>query len=105
VSTELPETSIFGLLQEASDFFRGGSLGYSATGTPGIYDGLELRSFNWYVQPLAIEEVESSFFEDRTMFPPGSVEFDCALLMRKIDHEWHGKESLVVNSEEFCHAC
>jgi len=35
--------------------------------------------------------VESSFFEDRALFPPGSVEFDCALLMRGIEHEWHGR--------------
>jgi hypothetical protein len=28
------------------------------------------------------------------MFPPGSVQFDCALLMRGIDHEWLGRESL-----------
>jgi hypothetical protein len=24
----------------------------------------------------------------------GSIEFDCALLMRGIDHEWHGKADL-----------
>jgi hypothetical protein len=53
---------------------------------------------------LVIEKVESSFFDNRATFPPGSVEFDCALLMRDIDHEWHGKESLVVTSEECCHA-
>ena len=33
-------------------------------------------------------------FEDQAMFPPGSVEFDCALLMRGIDHEWHGRNRL-----------
>src|SRR5208337_3724928 len=37
-------------------------------------DGLELRSFNWQVQPLAGNRVESSFFEDRALFPPGSVQ-------------------------------
>jgi Uncharacterized conserved protein (COG2071) len=31
---------------------------------------------------------------DRALFPPGSAEFDCGLLMRGIDHEWHGRESL-----------
>lgn len=91
VAQELPRSSVFGSLQEASDFFERGSLGYSVTATPDQFDGLELRSFNWQVHPLAVEQVESSFFDDQTVFPPGSIEFDCALLMRGIDHEWHGR--------------
>jgi hypothetical protein len=31
------------------------------------------------------------------LFPAGSVELDCALLMRGIDHEWHGREPLYGN--------
>jgi hypothetical protein len=94
VSTKWPRSSIFGSLAEASAFFERGSLGYSVTAQPGRFDGLELRSFAWRVTPLTIENVRSSFFEDRTLFPAGSVEFDSALLMRGIDHEWHGRESL-----------
>jgi hypothetical protein len=94
VAEELSPTSIFGSLQEASDFFERGSLGYSVTAKPGQYDGLELRSFNWLVQPLAVDKVQSSFFENRTLFPTGSVQFDCALLMRGIHHEWHGRGRL-----------
>ena len=89
-----PEGSIFGSLAEASAFFERGSLGYSATARQGEFDGLELRCFGWRVEPLAIGRLESSFFDDRDRFPAGSVEFDCALLMRGIDHEWHGRESL-----------
>ena len=51
---------------------------------PGHFDGLELNSFNWHVQPLTVGKVESSFFEDQKLFPPGSVKFDCALLMRGV---------------------
>ena len=29
-----------------------------------------------------------------SLFPRGSIEFDCALLMRGIEHEWHGKGDL-----------
>lgn len=94
VAGEFPRTSVFGSLQEASDFFERGSLGYSVTARPDQFDGLELRSFDWQVQPLAVDKVESSFFEDRAVFPLGSVEFDCALLMRGIEHEWHGRGSL-----------
>lgn len=90
----LPAGSVFGSLQQASEFFQRGALGYSVTAAPNQFDGLELHSFTWQVQPLAVEKVESSFFENRTLFPPGSVEFDCALLMRGIEHEWHGRGQL-----------
>ena len=38
--------------------------------------------------------VRSSYFDDHSVFPAGSIEFDCALLMRGIEHEWHGKSDL-----------
>jgi hypothetical protein len=94
IATELPKVSIFGSLAAASTFFERGSLGYSATAKSGEYDGMELRCLGWRVEPLDVEEVESSYFEDRSVFSPGSVEFDCALLMRGIEHEWHGREPL-----------
>lgn len=46
------------------------------------------------VEPLAINFIESSCFDDREVFPAGSVTFDNALLMRGINHEWHSRESL-----------
>lgn len=90
----LPSTSIFPSLAAASDFFENGSLGYSATSRPGRFDGLELRTDCWSVQPLSVSRVHSSFFEDPTIFAPGSVAFDCALWMQNIPHEWHGREEL-----------
>jgi len=89
VTSSLPQTSLFGSLQEASAFFEQGSVGYSATKRPNIFDGLELRSRNWKVEPLQVARVESSFFDDQQRFPRGSAELDCALLMRHIDHEWY----------------
>ncbi|MEO5823110.1 MAG: hypothetical protein ABIT71_21610 [Vicinamibacteraceae bacterium] len=41
-----------------------------------------------------IERVESSWFADTHRFPAGSIAFDCALIMRNIDHEWHEGASL-----------
>jgi hypothetical protein len=105
VASELPESSVFGSLGAASTFFERGSLGYSATARPGEFDGMELRSFGWRVEPLAIERIESSFFDDRALFPAGSVEFDCALLMRGIEHEWHGREPLRSRQEGVPGAC
>jgi uncharacterized protein YqjF (DUF2071 family) len=98
LASELPVSSVFPSLDAASDFFARGSLGYSVTSDPNQLDGLELRSFDWHVQPMAVKSVESSFFEDKVRFPPGSVRFDCALVMRGIEHEWHGRESLCLGN-------
>ncbi|MCB1042995.1 MAG: hypothetical protein KDC35_08660 [Acidobacteria bacterium] len=38
--------------------------------------------------PLVVDDLYSSFFEDERLFPVGTVQFDSALLMRGIDHEW-----------------
>jgi len=94
VTTTFPADSVFSSLKAASDFFEAGSLGYSATRQMDRYDGLELRCDNWKVENLEVEEVSSSFFEDTSAFPPGAVEFDCALFMQGIDHEWHEREDL-----------
>ena len=95
---QLPSSSVFRSLDEASDFFAAGSLGYSSTAEQTRFDGLELQCRNWSAEPLAVEEVHSNFFEDRALFPPGSIEFDSALLMQRIDHEWRGREDLCCGS-------
>ena len=94
LAAELPKTSVFESMQAASAFFEAGSLGYSATDDPRRFQGMELRCLQWHVEPLAVEEVHSTFFEDSAEFPPGSVEFDCALLMRGIHHAWHARADL-----------
>jgi hypothetical protein len=93
-SDQWPASSVFPSLAEASDFFAAGSLGYSDARRGGRYDGLELRCCRWETQPLHVEEVRSSMFDDASLFPRGSVEFDCALLMEGIEHEWHSREAL-----------
>lgn len=94
VAPQLPRPSVFADLAEASRFFEAGALGYSVTKDRDRFDGLELRCRNWQVEALEIEQIESSYFENESLFPRGSVEFDCALLMRGISHEWHGREDL-----------
>jgi len=56
------------------------------------FDGLLLRTLDWRVRALRVTEVHSSFFEDRQRFPQGSIEFDHALVMRDILHEWRRVE-------------
>jgi len=96
VASELPVASGFGTLAEASKFFEPGSLGYSVTGDAARLDGLTLKTKTWKVEALEVERVFSSYFADEKKFPKGSVDFDCALLMRDIEHEWHSAPDLYV---------
>lgn len=86
-----PGSSVFDGVAQASAFFKRGSLGYSATRESGIYDGLELRCREWSMEPVAVESVRTSYFDNTAIFPRGGVQFDCALVMRNIAHEWHGR--------------
>jgi hypothetical protein len=92
----LPSTSKFGSLAEASAFFEKGSLGYSATSDASRLDGLSLVTKQWRVEPLHVEHAFSSFFSDPARFAAGTVELDCALVMRDIEHEWHDAPDLAV---------
>jgi uncharacterized protein DUF2071 len=100
LASRLPERTIFASLGEASAFFEHGALGYSATDQPGSLDCLELCCKNWRVEPLDVTTVESSFFDDQVRFPTGSAEFDCALLMREIQHEWYTREPFSITDRD-----
>jgi hypothetical protein len=98
-SHELPPASCFTSLSECSRFFEGGSLGYSVTREGCRLDGLRLHTLRWQVAALHLEHVHSSFFADRSIFPEGSVEFDHALIMRDIPHEWHQAEDMFTKAK------
>lgn len=86
------QESVFENLESVSEFFESGSVGYSPDKSE--FDGLELKAYNWKVSLLDVKEVRSSFFENEKIFPKGSVEFDNALLMRDIEHEWIGLKKI-----------
>jgi hypothetical protein len=94
LADNLPSDSVFGSLEQASRYFEGGALGYSATRDSSRLQGLELRCSEWRVQPLAVESVRSSYFDDLARFPRGAATFDCALLMRDVQHAWHTRDDL-----------
>jgi len=73
VTDQFPSSSIFESLAEASAFFEQGSLGYSDTNTDGKYDGLELNCVDWEVESLAVDEIQSSYFQDTDRFPDGDL--------------------------------
>ena len=97
----LPTSSCFTSMAESSRFFEGGSLGYSVTSNPCRLDALKLKTQGWQVSALTVEKVESSFFSDTALFPVGSVEFDHALIMRNIAHEWHHAADRLVEPPPF----
>ncbi len=94
-----PVSSVFGSLADASTFFQRGSCGWSPDGRGGC-EGLEVHIADWRAEPLFVERVESSFFDDHSRFPAGSIEFDSALLMRGIPHEWRALKPLAPTRKE-----
>lgn len=88
LASDLTLDSVFSTLQDASTFFEKSPLGFSPGHQDKTVEGLVLRCANWGVQALHVDRVTSSFFEDTSSFPLGSVTFDSALIMRDIESKW-----------------
>ena len=88
-SVEWRGTPSFENFAEVSEFFRKGDCGFSCSLRGDELEGLQLKTLRWAMVPLEIESQRSAFFSDAKRFPAGSIEFDCALLMRGVPHEWH----------------
>jgi hypothetical protein len=96
-SSQFNPNSIFKTLENVSDFFEKGAVGYSPNGDK--YEGLKLQAYKWQVQPLEVQNVHSSFYENEIIFPKGSVQFDNALLMTRVEHEWKSMQDKPVESK------
>lgn len=83
-----PSRSMFDSLNHASDCFHGCAVGISPSIEARTFKTIELRTQRWAVKPLHVSLLESSYFENKSLFPVGSIEFDNALLMEGIEHEW-----------------
>jgi hypothetical protein len=81
-----PSNSIFETLENVSDFFEKGAVGYSPNRNK--YEGLKLQAYTWQVRPLEVQNVHSSFYANEEVFSKGSIQFDNALLMTRVEHEW-----------------
>jgi hypothetical protein len=88
---QLNTGSVFSSLEQASRFFQVGTLGYSPRARCDEVDGLELESTRWRAQSFAVDELQSRFFGDSRRFPPGSIEFDSALIVRNLPCRWHSR--------------
>lgn len=91
--------SIFETLENVSDFFEKGSVGYSPNGKK--HEGMKLHAYTWEMRPLEVLSVHSSFYENEAIFPKGSIQFDNAVLMTRVEHEWKSlkdKHQVISNS-------
>jgi hypothetical protein len=79
VTDALADSVVFADLAEASAFFESGAVGFSATRDPDRFDGLELGTNAWKVEPAEVLGATSSFFDDSSRFPVGSAVLDSAL--------------------------
>lgn len=94
VASEMPPSSCFNTLSEASSFFEGGSLGYSARCNSSHLDGMRLQTQTWQVEPLEVSEVYSSYYADEDEFPEGSIIYDHTLLMKNRELTMSGADSI-----------
>ena len=96
---EWTPTPLFTTLAESSAFFKRGDCGFSCGLHEEVLEGMQLRVLDWKASALKITRLHSAFFEDASLFPPGSAVFDSALLMRGIPHEWHEMDKITSGSQ------
>ena len=81
-------SELFPTLDEAIDFIRLGALGFSPSAAQGCMDSVRLHSANWAAKPMTISKMQSSLFDDTTLFPQGRCTLDSALLMTHVAARW-----------------
>jgi hypothetical protein len=91
--------SVFGSIEQASEFFRCAPVGYAATPTAGAFDGVALTAEGWGIEALHLDEVRSSFFDSRERFPAGTAVPDSAFLMGGLETCWRPQPALVAPRE------
>ena len=84
-----PSTSMFDSIDHASSCFRDCSTGISPSTKPNRFKTIRLLTKTWEVKPLHVQKLHSSYFEDQSLFRNESIQFDNALLMEGIEHEWN----------------
>jgi Uncharacterized conserved protein (COG2071) len=90
--------TLFSSADDAVDFFRRGSLGYSPIGSSQRYTGVSLESQRWEALPVAVEHMTSSVFDDTHAFPRGSCVLDSGLVMRSLPVRWVDRGQLKTRS-------
>ncbi len=85
---KMPAGSVFGDISSASAFFGCAPYGYSERPDGRSLDAVRLDCDGWNLQPLTVDDLWSSYFEDADRVPRGSAVFDSAFLMQDLDTTW-----------------
>ncbi|MBT2473095.1 DUF2071 domain-containing protein [Microbacterium sp. ISL-103] len=72
---------VFASLQQASDFYRAGRVGWSRTRDGRRVEPVALSSTEWKVEAARLHHLRSSFFD---ALPQGSAVFDSVVVMRDL---------------------
>lgn len=90
--TEDWSSSLFPTLDDASEFFRHGNVGWSPTRSGHTLEGLQLRAFDWRVTAGMPLRIESSYFD---ALPGRAAALDNVLIMRDIPIQWTKPDSVL----------
>lgn len=90
--------SVFGSVEAASAFFRDAPVGYAATPEAGVFDGVRLTTDDFAIDALHLDEVRSSYFDDRSRFPSGAAALDSAFVMADLATTWRPEPKLVASA-------
>lgn len=88
-------SSVFNSATDASCFFRDTSFGVSPNHRTRAWDGVTLECDAWDLHPFRVDYIDSAFYHDKARFPPGSIELDSALWMRRVSHVWRAERPLI----------
>lgn len=83
-----PENSMFDSMEHASLCFQRSTFGISPAAVSDAFKVMELKTKSWTVSPISVDVLASNYFENKNLFPVGSIAFDNALFMEGIEHEW-----------------
>lgn len=92
------QSELFTSVEEASEFHRQGSVGWSPCAGDRGLEALELTSVDWAAEAATIHSAESSFFDS---LPVGSAVLDSALVMRDLPFFWDTPKIEFAGSSSF----
>jgi hypothetical protein len=81
-------SELFADTDDAAEFFRSASAGYSPAAGGEHFDGIELQVNDWNLMPLRLTSLHCPFYDECDRLPPGSIQFDSAFLMQNVEHSW-----------------
>lgn len=58
--------------------------------------GLDEYNVGWHVEPLAIQQLVTEFFDDTARFPAGAIQFDCAVVASSVQPAWSSEPGLCI---------